>query len=170
MRLDLVPNTGLAISISILPWVQLVHKPRLLGGCASGVVIPGSGSSCGASGVVIPGSGSSCGASGVVIPGSGSSCGASVVTVMAGGAGGASGASEGTSNSSWLTLEPIITLFTAGQAPALLLEVCHADSGQRRCGVVLAFIVVDFVDGDGGVDDGWLDSLLVDDWLDGLGH
>ena len=140
MRLDLVPKTGLAISISILPWVQLVHKPRLLGGCASGVVIAGSGSSCGAS----------------------------VVTVMAGGASGASGASEGTANSSWLTLEPIITLFTAGQAPALLLEVCHADSGQRRCGVVLGFIVVDFVDGDGGVDDGWLDSLLIDDWLDGL--
>lgn len=104
MRLDLVPKTGLAISISILPWVQLVHKPRLLGGCASGVVIIGSGSSCGAS----------------------------VVTVMAsgaGGAGGASGASEGTANSSWLTLKPIITLLTAGQAPALLLEVCHADSG-----------------------------------------
>lgn len=95
------------------------------------------------------------------------------MTVMASGAGvagGAGGASEGTSNSSWLTLKPIVTLFTAGQAPALLLEVCHADSGQSRCGVVLGFIVVDFVDGDGGVDDGWLDGLLVDDWLDGLGR
>lgn len=36
--------------------------------------------------------------------------------------------------------------------------------------MVLAFIMVDFMDGNGGVDDGWLDSLLIDDWLDGLGR
>jgi hypothetical protein len=34
--------------------------------------------------------------------------------------------------------------------------------------VVLGLVVMNFVDGDGGVDDGWLDSLLLDDWLDGL--
>jgi len=34
--------------------------------------------------------------------------------------------------------------------------------------VVLGLIVVDFMDWDGGVDDGRLDGLLLDDWLDGL--
>jgi hypothetical protein len=34
--------------------------------------------------------------------------------------------------------------------------------------VVLGFILVDFVDGDGGVHDGWLDGLLLHDGLDGL--
>lgn len=34
--------------------------------------------------------------------------------------------------------------------------------------MVLRFIVVDFVDGDGSVDDGGLDRLLLDNGLDGL--
>lgn len=34
--------------------------------------------------------------------------------------------------------------------------------------MVLGLVLVDFVDGDGGVDDGWLDSLLLHNWLDGL--
>lgn len=34
--------------------------------------------------------------------------------------------------------------------------------------MVLGLIVVDFMDWDGGVDDGRLDGLLLDDWLDGL--
>ena len=34
--------------------------------------------------------------------------------------------------------------------------------------MVLGFIVVDFVDWDSGVDNGWLNSLLVDDWLNCL--
>lgn len=34
--------------------------------------------------------------------------------------------------------------------------------------MVLGLILVDFVDGDGGVYDGWLHSLLLDHWLDVL--
>jgi len=36
--------------------------------------------------------------------------------------------------------------------------------------VVLGFILVDFVHWDGGVDDGWLDGLLLDNGLDVLVH
>jgi len=99
--------------------------------------------------------------------GFGGTGGVGMVAVMAVVASRAStgGASEGTTNSSWLTLKAIVTLFTAGQTSSLFLEVCHADSGQSRCGVVLGFIVVDFVNGDGGVDNRWLNSLLVDNWL-----
>jgi hypothetical protein len=34
--------------------------------------------------------------------------------------------------------------------------------------VVLSLVVVDLVDGDGGVNNAWLDGLLLDDWLDVL--
>lgn len=34
--------------------------------------------------------------------------------------------------------------------------------------MVLGFVLVDLVNGDGGVDNRWLDGLLVDDRLDGL--
>ena len=34
--------------------------------------------------------------------------------------------------------------------------------------MVLGLIMMDLVNGDGGVDDRWLDGLLLDDWLDGL--
>lgn len=34
--------------------------------------------------------------------------------------------------------------------------------------MVLGLVVVNFVNRDGGVDDRWLDSLLLDDWLNGL--
>lgn len=33
---------------------------------------------------------------------------------------------------------------------------------------MLGLVVVDLVDGDGGVDNTWLNSLFLDDWLDGL--
>ena len=36
--------------------------------------------------------------------------------------------------------------------------------------MVLGLVMMDLVDGDSGVDDRWLDSLLLDDWLDSLGH
>lgn len=34
--------------------------------------------------------------------------------------------------------------------------------------MVLRLVVVNFMDRDGSVDNRWLDSLLLDDWLDGL--
>lgn len=77
---------------------------------------------------------------------------------------------EGAANCSWLTLETVVTLLTAGQAATLLLEVCHADGRESGGGVVLRLILVDLVDGDGRVDNGRLDGLLLDDWLDGPDH
>ena len=85
----------------------------------------------------------------------------------AGGTGGASGAAEGATDRSGLTLETIVALFAAGQATALLLEVGHAHGREGGGGVVLGLVLVDLVDGDGGVDDRRLDGLLLDDGLDG---
>ncbi len=70
-----------------------------------------------------------------------------------------SGTAQGRAESLWLTLEAVITLLTTGQNTTLLLEVCHADGRQSRGAVVLGRVVVDFVDGHGGVDDGGLDDL-----------
>ena len=36
--------------------------------------------------------------------------------------------------------------------------------------MVLSLVVVDFVDRDGGMYDGWLDGFLLDDRLDSLKH
>ena len=36
--------------------------------------------------------------------------------------------------------------------------------------MVLGLVMMDLVNGDSCVDDRWLDGLLLDDWLDGLGH
>jgi hypothetical protein len=46
-------------------------------------------------------------------------------------------------------------------------EFGHGDGWEGGGGVVLGFVVVDFVDGDGGVDDGGLDGFFLDDGLDG---
>ena len=35
---------------------------------------------------------------------------------------------------------------------------------------MLSLVMMDLVNGDSGVDDRWLDGLLLDDRLDGLGH
>lgn len=77
-------------------------------------------------------------------------------------------ASKGTTNSAWLTLEAVVTFLTASQAAALLLEVGHADSRKGRCTMMFCLIVMNLVDGNSGVHNGGLDSLLLDDWLNGL--
>jgi len=79
---------------------------------------------------------------------------------VGGGAGGAS------NHGAWLTLETVVALLTACEDTALLLEVGHADGWESRSTVVLSRVVVDLVDWDGGVNDVWLNDLLVDDWLD----
>ena len=68
-------------------------------------------------------------------------------------------AAERAANAAWLTLEAVVALLTTGQDTALLLEVGHADGGQGGSGVVLGRVVVHLVDGDGGVDDVWLDGF-----------
>jgi len=65
-------------------------------------------------------------------------------------------------------LELVVTLLTAGQGSTLVLEVAHAHGGQSGGLVVGGTVVVNLVDGDGGVDYIGLDSLLLDDRLDSL--
>jgi len=72
--------------------------------------------------------------------------------------------------STGLALETIRALIAARQAAALLLELIEADGGKRGGAVVLGGVVVDFVDGDGGVYDVRLNSLLLHHRLNGLMH
>jgi len=69
------------------------------------------------------------------------------------------GATESTTNRARLALETVEALLAASEDTTLLLEVGHADSRKGRSGVVLSSVVVDLVDGDGGVDNGGLDGL-----------
>lgn len=55
--------------------------------------------------------------------------------------------------------EAVLALLAAGEGAALCLELGHGDGGEGRCGVVLGSIVVDLVDGDGGVGDVRLNGL-----------
>jgi len=77
-------------------------------------------------------------------------------------------ATESSSNRSWLSLEGIGTLLTSTEVAALGFELAHADSWELGSSVVLGLVLVDLVDWDSGVDNRWLDSLLLDDWLDVL--
>lgn len=72
------------------------------------------------------------------------------------------------SNGLWLALESIDTLLTSTKAAPLRAELIHADSRKSRGGVMLGLVVVNLMDGDGSVDDRWLDGLLLNDGLDGL--
>ena len=69
------------------------------------------------------------------------------------------GATESTANGARLALETVEALLATSEDTTLLLEVGHADSGKGRGGVVLGSVVVNLVDGDGGVDNGGLDCL-----------
>lgn len=70
--------------------------------------------------------------------------------------------------SSWLAGEPIGALLTTIQGAALLSELLHCYGWEGGGGLEACFVVVDFVDWDGGVDDGWGDGLLLNHWLNGL--
>ena len=67
-----------------------------------------------------------------------------------------------------LAKEAVLALLAANEGTALCLELGHGDCGERRGGVVLGGVVVDLVDGDGGVGDVRLNSLLLDHGLDSL--
>jgi len=77
-------------------------------------------------------------------------------------------AAESSAHSAWLAAERIGALFAAGEGAPLALELVHRHSRERGGSVVLSFVLVDFVDGNGVVDDGWLDGLLLDYGLDVL--
>ena len=58
-----------------------------------------------------------------------------------------------------LAEEAILALLAADERAALCLELGHGDGGESRCGVVLGGVVVDLVDGNGGVGDVRLNGL-----------
>jgi hypothetical protein len=55
--------------------------------------------------------------------------------------------------------ETVGTLLAAGEGATGPLELLHGDSRKGRGGVVLGSVVVNLVDGDGGVGDVRLNSL-----------
>ena len=61
-----------------------------------------------------------------------------------------------------LANEAVLALLTADEGAALCLELRHGDCGEGRGSVVLSGVVVDLVDGNGGVGDVGLDGLC--DW------
>jgi len=71
-----------------------------------------------------------------------------------------------TSERTWLAREVVVTLLTASEGAALLLEVIDANRWQRRCRVVLRGIVVHLVNWHSCVDHMRLNSLLLNHWLD----
>jgi len=77
---------------------------------------------------------------------------------------------ERSTNRSRLTAERISALLAAAKVAALALELVHGDAGELGRGVVLGFVLVHLVDWDGGVHDGGLHGLLLDDGLDVLVH
>lgn len=58
-----------------------------------------------------------------------------------------------------LAEETVLALLAADEGTALCLELGHGDCGEGRGGVVLGGVVVDLVDGHGGVGDVRLDGL-----------
>jgi len=75
---------------------------------------------------------------------------------------------ESTANRAWLTCESVAALLTTSEGSTLSLELVHGHSREGGSSVMLGLVLVDFMDGDGGVNDGWLNSLLLDDRLDVL--
>ncbi len=67
-----------------------------------------------------------------------------------------------------LALEAIVALFTASKSTSLFFEIGETDGRQGRCGMVFGFIFVNLMDGDCCVNNLRLDSLFLDDWLNGL--
>jgi len=118
--------------------------------------------------VVIPGSTGTGTSNGItasvtrVVTSSGASKAAGDGTRVAGAVG------RNTANGAGLALETVVALLTASEDTTLPLELLKGNSGEGRGGVVLGSVVVDLVDGDGGVDDVRLNGLLVHNGLDGL--
>jgi hypothetical protein len=143
----LIHDTSFPIIISILLRVQLIHQAWLLACC-----ILSGGCTTSRSTKVLVGVVS---VSGAVILGQG---------------GGSPSACAAESSTNWARLSPesISALFAAREVSALSLELVHGDGRERASGVVLGLVLVHFVDGNGRVDDRWLDCLLLDNGLDVL--
>jgi hypothetical protein len=160
----LLHETSLAIAVGVNLGVELVHEGRLglvvvrgtVGGTVSGGALIADLVTKTLTGRLVAETSAGVG---MVVGGVGASQ-TSASKTSAGGVRATDGAG--------LTLESIVTLLTTSQDTTLLLEVGHADSGEGRGAVVLSGIVVNLVDGDGGVDNVGLNRLLVDNGLDGL--
>jgi len=70
----------------------------------------------------------------------------------------------------WAAVEPIMTLLTTGERTTLLLELVHAHSGEGGGSMVLGSVVMNLMDWNSRMDDVRLDSLLLNDRLNGLVH
>lgn len=174
----LVHETSLAIAISVLLGVQLVHKTGLL--VSSGVVVSsGTDVSISTNAVV-----ATCTSQTRCSCASANSTSAMVVrcvvevTVLVvlgasvGGVGTVADVAETASSSAtdvlWYTLELVVTLLTASENTTLGLELVHGHGWQSSGLVVGSSIVVNLMDGNSGVNNIGLDDLPVDDWLNGL--
>jgi len=117
---------------------------------------------------------------GLVDPGAGAGAGAGIVTVTVVDTGVCGCGARSVSRVSTLWAAAIVVnsfrtavklapaLLATAQDATLLLKLVDVDRGKGGGAVVLSRVVVDFVDGHGGVDDLGLDDLLLDDRLDGL--
>jgi len=90
------------------------------------------------------------------------------ITLGQGGGSRCSSAAQSAADGLWLADEGIGALLATGKTAPLVSELIHSDGGELSSSVVFGFVLVDLVDWDGGVDNGWLDGLLLDDWLNAL--
>ena len=102
----------------------------------------------------------------VTVPGSSRNVVVVLVTLTL--ANGAKATSCSSANVLGHALEGIVALLAACKGPALVLELIHGHSRQSSGAVVGGLVVVNLVDRHGSVDDIRLDSLLLDNGLDGL--
>jgi len=180
----LIHHALLSVSIGVLHGVQSIQQTGLFGsGRSRGIIRSGR---CVSSRVGVVASGRVARRVGVALSSyvlniiSNVSSGAVVMTsaaIVLGQARGTAGTSasdgatvttECSSHSLGLAGKGVSTLLTAAQGTTLALEFRHGDWGEGRGGVVLGLILVHLVNGDGGVDDGGLDNLFLDDGLDSL--
>lgn len=150
-------ETSLSIAISILLGIELVHQAWLSAGGAS------------RSGRSSSGSRASGGRCTKVSAGAMRTMSSVISFSQRSGTAGTSTAKR-TTNSLWLALESISALLTTAELSTLALELVHGDGWELGSIVVLSLVLVDLMDWNGGVDDGRLDSLLLDDRLDILVH
>jgi len=77
---------------------------------------------------------------------------------------------ESSAHRSWLAGKRISSLLASTKLTALALEFRQGHRWELAGSVVLGLVLVDLVNRDGGVDNGRLDRLLLDDGLDVLVH
>jgi hypothetical protein len=146
--LHLFHDASLSVTISVLLGIELVHQ-RWLG--ASGAI----GRSCS----ICSGSPSR-----TKVPASVRAMSTISISHRSGTL--STSTSKRTTDGLWLAIKSISALLATVKVSAFTVELVHGNRGEMTGSVVLCLVLVDFVDGDGGVHDGGLDSLLLDDGLD----